>query len=70
MKAKQLVFVLVLLLVLGGAALWLSKRNQASWSSTATGTDAKVITFPLNDVAHVTIKGGGAEVNLVKKQDV
>ena len=70
MKAKQLVFVLVLLLVLGAAALWLSKRNEASWSSTATHTDAKVITFPLNDVAHVTIKGGGAEVNLVKKQEV
>lgn len=70
MKAKQLVIIIVVLLGVGAAALWLSKRNQESWSSSATRTDAKVITFPLNDVAHVTIKGAGAEINLVKKQDV
>lgn len=70
MKAKQLVIVLVLLAVLGGAALWLSKRNDASWSSTATRADAKVLTFPLNDVAQITIKGAGAETNLIKKEDL
>src|SRR4051794_5165074 len=70
MKAKQLLLVLVLLVVLGGAALWLSKRNQASWSSSATRADAKVITFPLNDVSQITIKGAGAETNLIKKEDL
>ncbi|MFL6569079.1 MAG: DUF4340 domain-containing protein [Chthoniobacterales bacterium] len=70
MKAKQLVIVLVLLAVLGGAALWLSKRNEASWSSTATRADAKVITFPLNDVSQITIKDAGAETNLIKKEEL
>ena len=70
MKAKQLIIVLVVLAVLGGAALWLSKRNEESWSSTATRTDAKVITFALNDVARVGIKGAGSEVHLVKKEDL
>src|SRR5689334_5174144 len=70
MKAKQLIVILLLLVVLGGAALWLSGRNSASWSSTATRPDAKVLNFPLNDVSRITIKGAGAETNLIKEEDL
>jgi hypothetical protein len=70
MKGKQLAIVLVLLIAVGGVALFLNRRNAASWSNTATSSGDKILNFPLNDVAHVIIKTGGAELNLVKKDDV
>ena len=68
MRRNQLVIILVLLVALGGVALFLRSRNSASWSSSATGSNEKILSFPLNDVSHVTIKSGGAELNLVKKK--
>lgn len=70
MKGKQLTLVLVLLAALGGVALFLNQRNSASWSNTATTSSGKILDFQLNDVSQVTIKEGGAELNLVKKDDV
>jgi len=70
MKGKQLALVLVLLVVVGGVALYLSHRNSASWSETATTASGKVLDFPLNDVSQLTIKEGGAELNLARKDDV
>src|ERR1700694_2968773 len=70
MKGKQLAIVLVLLAALGGIALLLHSRNTNSWSKTATVTGGKVLTFPLNDASHVTIKTNGIELNLVKKDEV
>lgn len=70
MKGKQLALVLVLLAVVGGIALFLNHRNSAAWSETATTTSGKVLDFPLNDVSQVTIKEGGAELNLAKKDEV
>lgn len=68
MKGKQLAILLVLGLALGGAWLFTSKRNQASWSETSAG-GGKVVDFPINDVARVVIKTSGAELNLAKKGD-
>lgn len=70
MKGKQLAIVLVLLIAVGGVALFLNRRNAASWSNTATSSGDKILNFPLNDVSYVTIKTSGAELNLVKKDDV
>jgi len=70
MRGKQLAVILVLLVALGGIALLLHSRNSASWSKTATTTEGKILSFPLNDVSHVTIKGNGAELNLLKKDNV
>ncbi len=70
MKGKQLAIVLILLVAVGGIALFLNRRNAASWSSSATVSDGKILTFPINDVSHIVIKGNGAELNLVKKDDV
>jgi hypothetical protein len=70
MRGKQLAVVLLLLAALGGIALLLHNRNTASWSKTATTTEGKVLSFSLNDVSRVTIKSNGAEVNLLKKDDV
>ena len=69
MKGKQLAIILVLVVVIGGLALFLSRRHSAEWSSTATTSSEKILNFPLNDVSHLTIRAGGAEVNLVKKDD-
>ena len=69
MKGKQLAFVLVLLVVVGGVALYLNNRTTASWSQTATVATGKILDFPLNDVSQITIKEGGTEINLVKKED-
>ena len=66
MKGKQFAIVLVLLVILGGVALFLNHRNSASWSDTATASSSKVLDFPLNDVSHVTIKESGTELNLAK----
>ena len=70
MKGRQIAIVLGVLLVVGGLALFLSRRNSAQWSSTATSSSATVLQFPLNDVSHVTVKSGGSELNLIKKEDV
>jgi hypothetical protein len=70
MKGKQLTLVLVLLVVLGGVALFLHYRKSASWSESATTSNGKVLDFPLNDVTQITIKEADAELNLVKKDDV
>jgi Domain of unknown function (DUF4340) len=70
MKGKQLAIVLVLLVALGGVALFLNRRNSASWSNTATTSSGKILDFQLNDVSHVTIKESGAELNLIKKDDI
>lgn len=68
MKRNQLALVLILLVALGGVALFLRSRSSASWSSSATESSEKILSFPLNDVARLTIKTGGAELNLVKKE--
>jgi hypothetical protein len=69
MKGKQFALILVLLVVLGGVAMFLSRRNSAEWASTATSAGDKILTFPLNDVSQVTIKTGGSELNLTKKKE-
>jgi hypothetical protein len=70
MKGKQLAIVLVLLVALGGVALFLSRRNAATWSSTATESEGRILNFPLNDVSHITVKTRDEELNLAKKDDV
>jgi hypothetical protein len=70
MKGRQLAIVLVLLVLLGGVALFLNQRNEASWSNSSTQSTARVLDFPLNDVAQITVQGNGAELNLVRKDGV
>ena len=69
MKGKQLALLLVLGIALGVAWLNRSKTDQAAWSETSR-TGLKVLEFPINDVARLTIKSASAELNLIKKDDV
>src|SRR4029078_9243112 len=68
MKRNQFILILVLLVALGGVALFLRNRDSASWSSSATASSDKILSFPLNDVSNLTIKTSEAELDLVKKE--
>ncbi len=70
MKGKQLASLLGLVAVVGGVGYYLNKDSQKSWNGTGTSSGGKVLNLSLNDVARVTVKATGAEMNLVKKDDV
>jgi Domain of unknown function (DUF4340) len=69
MNSRQFTLILVIAVVLGAIGWILFHRGARSWESQPTSSDAKVIEFPLNDVAHIMIKDGTSELNLVRKED-
>lgn len=69
MNARQLIVILLVAVVLGAIGWVLFHRDVRSWENQPATPNQKVIDFPLNDVAHITIKDGTSEVNLVKKAD-
>jgi hypothetical protein len=72
MNRKQLSILLVLVIVLGGAGIFLRKRQSASWDSGGNTAIGKKLLgdFPVNDVAHIVLKEGTNELNLAKKDDL
>ena len=70
MNRKQLLLLIAACLVLGGAGLLLSKRQQAERAAGNRELGGKLFKdFPVNDVAHLRIQAAGQEVNLVKKDN-
>ncbi len=71
MNRKQFLILLVLLVVLGGAGLLLRKNQDIAANTGEQGAGQKLLgdKFPINDVAHLVIKHGTNELNLVKKDD-
>jgi hypothetical protein len=70
MNRKQLITLLVLVLILGGAGLLLRRNENASWNTAGGAMGKKVLgDFKVNDVAHISLKQGTAAANLVKKND-
>ena len=68
MKGKQLALLLAAAAVLGGGGFYFYRSNNESWKGSGnTAPGGKVLNLALNDVAHITIKAKGGEVNLVKK---
>jgi len=71
MNRKQFVILLVLVAVLGGAGLVLYKKENKSWTGGGETAGKKLLgDFQVNDVAHIVIKQGNNELNLVKKDDL
>ncbi len=71
MNRKQLTVLLVLVLVLGGAGLLIRNKENRSLKSGDPVIGKKLLgEFPVNDVAHIAIKQGTNELNLVKKDDL
>jgi hypothetical protein len=69
MKGKQLALLLAVVAALGAAWLNLSKNPQQN-TAAAGRSGSKVVDFPINEVARVTIKSSASELNLVKKEDL
>lgn len=69
MKGKHLALLLLLVALAGGAGYFLYKDNAAKWNASGTAAGAKVLDFPINDVARVAIKSSAGELHLVRKGD-
>jgi hypothetical protein len=71
MNQKQLLILLVLVAVVGGAALVLFKHGQSSWQTAASGAGQKLLgDFPVNNVGQIDISQGTNAVKLVKTNDL
>lgn len=69
MNRKQLLVIVVVGLVLGGAGLYLTRQKSASFERTAkTASDKLLGDFPINEIAHITIRHDTNTVNLVKAE--
>src|SRR5437667_3378762 len=70
MNRKQFILLLVLLVVLGVAGLLIYRHSQNSWQTVNQNMGQKLLgDLPVNDIAHIAIKQGTNELNLVKKDD-
>ena len=72
MNRKQLLTLLVLVAVVGGAGLLLHQKNQTAWHSADKAIGQKLLgdNFPINDVAFIAIKQGTNELDLAKKDNL
>ena len=69
MKGKHLLLLLLLVALAGGAGYFLYKDNASTWNASGTAAGAKVLDFPINDVARVAIKSSTGGLHLVRKGD-
>lgn len=70
MNRNQFFVLIVLALVIGGLGSYYYSKNKESYTSNAAGGGQKVMKdFPLNDIAHVRLKGATNEVNLVRGEN-
>jgi len=70
MNRKQLILILVVLAIIGGAGMVLINQHKESWSIHEAKMGDKVLPgFQPNDVAAIHIKGG-SELNVVRKNDI
>ena len=71
MSRKQFVFLLVLVVVLGGAGLMLYRNQNASWAGGGAAVGQKLLgEFAVNDVAQIAIKQGANALTLAKQDDL
>ncbi len=72
MNRKQLLTLLVLVAVVGGAGLLLHHKNQTAWHSAEKAIGQKLLgdSFPINDVALIAIQQGSNQLNLAKKDNL
>lgn len=69
MKRKQLIALLVLVLIVGGAGLAVYQHASSTWEEKAAPAGKVLGDFALNDVTRVVIRNGDATVTLVKNHD-
>src|SRR4051812_10366699 len=70
MNRKQLLVLLVLAAVIGGAGVMVYRNRNAAQYAGNSGLGQKLLgDFPVNDVAHLAIRHGSNEVNLARQED-
>src|ERR1051326_7637295 len=71
MNRKQLGLLVVLGAVIGALGLVVARRSAASYQSSGAGGAGKKLLpgFAVDDVAHIVIKDGTNELNLVRQED-
>jgi hypothetical protein len=70
MNRNQLILLVVVLVILGGAGLVLVKHNQESWAAPEGKAGQKLFPkYQVNDVATIHIEGDGSDLHLVHKDD-
>jgi len=68
MNRKQLLILLVLLVVVGGAGLWLRRNQNASWDKGDADVGKKLLgDLPVNHITSLTFTQGTNGLSLVKK---
>src|SRR5438105_9724513 len=68
MNRKQLIILLVLVVLVGGAGLLLINKQNKSWEGANPALGKKLLgELPVNDVAHIVFKQEANELNLAKK---
>lgn len=68
MNRKQLLTLLALVAVIGGAGLLVNKQRQGDWQKSSTGGGQKLAgALDVNAVATVSIKSSAGELNLTKQ---
>lgn len=71
MNRKQFILLLVLVVVIGAAGLVIRQRGQSSWQSAGQAIGQKLLPdLPVNDIAQITVKAGGSELNLARRDNV
>ena len=72
MNRKQLLILLVLVAVVGGAGLLLHQQSQTAWHSADKTMGRKLLgdNFPVNDLALIAIKQATDELDLARKDDL
>ncbi len=70
MNRNQLILLVVVLVVLGGAGVVLVKHNQESWAAPEGKAGEKLFpNYQVNDVSTIHIEGDDADLHLVHKDD-
>jgi hypothetical protein len=70
MNRKQIVILLVLVAIIGGIGFYFQKRSQSEWAESAAPAGAKVLDFPINDVARIEIRSTSGALHLAKKNEI
>jgi Domain of unknown function (DUF4340) len=68
-RRAQLAILILLVVVLGAAAWLLARRSTSSWKSSTGHLPEKVVSLPINEVAQVTIQQPKAQIDLKQKGD-
>jgi len=69
MNHKQLITLLVLVLIVGGAGFAIYRRSTSSWEGTTSSSGRVLNAFSLNDVARIVIQTGSTSLALAKNND-